>query len=389
MATTVDWANKIILVPRADLTLIQSVPTEIRQLDLDVFRLDLKALEAGSEGMTFLDTHSHNPPVTVGGVTLARVIEIINGYTVTFEDGQYAVNLTNANSNVGDVTNVNQVSIRSANSAGLTDVEINRKLSYQNIVWLTDDSDATNGILYPIGTKSNPVNNIPDALTILEKNNLGEIHAAGTWNFDSSHNINGIGISGSLSHSFINIGSGTPSDGTIFSKINIDGCGIGRSLYQSCIFGNMTAFNGDAFLCGFRGKIIFEESSGKTILVDCYSGIAGDSAPEIDFGLNTEIELSLRRYCGGLRFSNLVYPDDTITAEFVAGKLRISPSCESGVISARGLVKIYDSSQVGCIVDKSASIGNLASGIDVSAIEDKLDLIIAEKLSKIEFLALK
>ena len=56
-------------------------------------------------------------------VTRGRVVEIINGYTVTFEDGQYAVNLTGANSNISDVANVNQVSIRAANSAGLVLVE--------------------------------------------------------------------------------------------------------------------------------------------------------------------------------------------------------------------------------------------------------------------------
>ena len=65
------------------------------------------------------DTHRHNPPVDVGGVSLARVVEIINGYTLTFEDGQYAVNLYGANTNAADVVNVNQVSVRSSNSAGL------------------------------------------------------------------------------------------------------------------------------------------------------------------------------------------------------------------------------------------------------------------------------
>jgi hypothetical protein len=57
--------------------------------------------------------------VDVGGVVLARVVEIINGYTVTFEDGMYRVTLVGANSNISDVTNLNQVSIASTNSAGL------------------------------------------------------------------------------------------------------------------------------------------------------------------------------------------------------------------------------------------------------------------------------
>ncbi len=113
---TINWATKVINIPQNDLILISP---GIYELNLDNFRLTLKDLEDDEEGMPFLRTHNHNTEVVVGGVTLARVIEIINGYTVTFEDGQYAVVLTGANSNVPDITNVNQVSVRSNNSAGL------------------------------------------------------------------------------------------------------------------------------------------------------------------------------------------------------------------------------------------------------------------------------
>ncbi len=121
MAITINYLTKVINVPKADMTLVQSVPSEIRELDIDDFRLTLRDLEDSAEGMLYQATHSHNTTVTVGGVTLARVVEIINGYTITFEDGQYAVNLVGANSNIADVTNVNQVSVRSANSAGLVE----------------------------------------------------------------------------------------------------------------------------------------------------------------------------------------------------------------------------------------------------------------------------
>lgn len=123
MAISINWPTGVIYVPKTDTTLIQSVPTEIRELDLNVFRLALKDLEDSPSGMGFTKTHTHNPEVNVGGVTLARVVEVLDPYTITFEDGQYAVNLVGANSNVGDKANVNQVSIRSANSAGLIVVD--------------------------------------------------------------------------------------------------------------------------------------------------------------------------------------------------------------------------------------------------------------------------
>jgi hypothetical protein len=123
MTVSIDWTTKVITVPRADMPLVQTVPTEIRELDLNAFRLDLRDLEQSAAGMLYPPTHLHNTEVSVGGVTLARVIQIINDYTVTFEDDQYAVNLTSANSNVGDRVNVNQVSVRSTNSAGLVHVK--------------------------------------------------------------------------------------------------------------------------------------------------------------------------------------------------------------------------------------------------------------------------
>lgn len=116
MAITINWSTKVINVPQADLTSLGGGEYE---LDVDWFRLQLKNLEDSEEGMNFPDTHRHNTQVTLGTLVLARVVEIINGYTVTFEDGQYAVNLVGANNNISDVTNVNQVSVRSSNSAGM------------------------------------------------------------------------------------------------------------------------------------------------------------------------------------------------------------------------------------------------------------------------------
>jgi len=116
VAVSVDWATKVITIPQADLTLVSGTTY---QYDVDEFRLALKDLEDDQEGIPFLDTHQHNTEVTIGGVTYARTFEIINGYTVEFEDGQYGVTLFGANHNIGDVLVRNQVSVLIQNSAGL------------------------------------------------------------------------------------------------------------------------------------------------------------------------------------------------------------------------------------------------------------------------------
>lgn len=113
---TINWLTRVILVPQSFLTLVSGV---IYELDVDEFRLALKDIEDSEEGMPFPDTHRHNTEVVLSGVTYARTFEIINGYTVEFEDGAYTVRCAGANHNIGDVKVPNQVSLLIGNSAGL------------------------------------------------------------------------------------------------------------------------------------------------------------------------------------------------------------------------------------------------------------------------------
>jgi len=120
MAISIDWGTRVINVPQSYLT---NITGTLYELDTDQFRLDLKNLEDDPEGMPFPDTHRHNTQVTVAGVTYARVIEIINGYQIEFEDGQYSVRLVGSNNNFFDVENgvlaQNQVQVIPGNAAGL------------------------------------------------------------------------------------------------------------------------------------------------------------------------------------------------------------------------------------------------------------------------------
>ena len=148
MALSVTWGTKIINVLQADLT---PVTGTLYELDTDQFRKDLKNLEDGEAGMPFPDTHTHNTEVTVAGVTYARFIEIINGYSITFEDAQYSVRLAGSNNNFFDVENgilnQNQVQIIPGNAAGLitvvsgSGVTSQDKIDIADAVWDHADGD--------------------------------------------------------------------------------------------------------------------------------------------------------------------------------------------------------------------------------------------------------
>ena len=137
MAVSVNWSSGVIYVPQADLTFISGV---LYELDVDWFRLQLKALEDGEDGMCFPDTHRHETQSTLAGVTYARKIEILSPYTVEFEDGQYVVSCTGANHNISDVKVANQVSLIINNSAGLivTDTSGLTAQESANLQFMTD-----------------------------------------------------------------------------------------------------------------------------------------------------------------------------------------------------------------------------------------------------------
>lgn len=138
MAITIDWPTKIINVPQADLTLISGT---LYELDTNSFRLTLRDLEDNEEAMPFVRTHKHNTEVTVAGITYARVVEIINGYQVQFEDGAYSVRLVGSNNNIWDIQNgilvQNQVQVIPTNSAGLITVTSGSGLSSEQDTKLT------------------------------------------------------------------------------------------------------------------------------------------------------------------------------------------------------------------------------------------------------------
>lgn len=137
MAVSINWASRVITIPQADLVALGG---GLYQLDVNAFRLALKDIEDGEEGMAFPDTHRHNTTVVLSGVAYARTFEIINGYTVTFEDTgtPYAVSVVGGNHNIADVKNLNPVSLIIGNSAGLIQVASGSGLSVEQSQMLSE-----------------------------------------------------------------------------------------------------------------------------------------------------------------------------------------------------------------------------------------------------------
>ena len=368
MAISINWGTKVISILRADMTLIQSSPTEIRQLNLDTFRLTLKNLEDSADGMAFERTHSHNTSVTVGGVTLARVIEIINGYSVTFEDGQYAVNLVGANSNVADVVNVNQVSVRSANSAGLQDLSVILSAAYNGEICI-DVINGQAGTDVPIGTRTQPVNNFDDAKILAVKEGARTIRILEATTLSNTDFSDGyVFTSDNPGVTVLTVDPSANVEFCEFNNISIQGTADGNNVYRSCVLLDIEFTSGFIFQCSLNGDIHI--NGGQLLaLLSCFSNrVTGDQQPIIDFNGNGK--LILRDYQGAIELRNHTDTsgDGDVCLDFSSGVCLIHPSVTAGYIPVRGICRVVDNSTgTANVVDETVNnlVGSNATALGV------------------------
>ena len=351
MAITIDFASKIISVPRNDMTLLtdEDDPIEIRRLTINDFRVELRVLEASQAGIDDPDTHIHNPSVTVGGVVLARVVEIINGYSVTFEDGQYAVNLAGANSNIADVVNVNQVSVRSANSAGLQDLSTLLTAAYQGQVVFNTSGQA--GTAIPVGTRATPVDNFADAITISNTIGIRRIQMASSGTLQNSAVATGKVFSGDNSTAdTLTITTSAEVTDCTFENLKVTGVLDGNNTFKNCEVQNINYVNGLLQECSIVGTIEVD-GNAQCNIVNCWSGTAGiadDQLVTIDMGTSGN-SLALRNFSGGIKLINYA-GSGSISLDFASGRVVIDATCTGGTIGVRGICDVTDNSAAGCTV---------------------------------------
>jgi len=349
MAISITWATKVINIPQADLT---DLGGGIYELDIDVFRSTLNALQASEEGITELTTHVHNAPVTVAGVTLARVVEIINGYTITFENGTYAVNLVGANSNIADVTNVNSVSIRSANTAGLTySKQIENQSFLNSRIWIDVDTGEV-GTVFPLGTPGAPVNNLTNAQSIISSRAMpNRISLRGNLDI-SGHPLSYYDILGAgRKFSLIDF-DGSPTQNMYAKAISATGILSGTVQMELCKLYNLSNFIGTAIGSEISGTITLLNAQEEYYsFIDCHSNAtSGSLFPVIDANNCINPRINIKNFAGNLLFKNFSSNIGVANIECLSGLVTIDPTCVSGTITVAGLCQLVDNSGANCNV---------------------------------------
>ena len=340
MAISINWPTGVIFVPRADMTLIQSVPSEIRQLDLNSFRLTLKDLEDSDEGMPFPKTHNHNTEVLLSGIVYARIISILPPYSIEFEDGQYAVNCVGANHNIADVKIVNQVSLIVNNAAGLISNGAIEYSSFQGEITVSLSSPYF-GTTFPTGTLQAPVNNFTDAILIGDFRGLSEYFILGNATLDNGQNF--------IEHQFrgqsVNLSTITVADDAQVTNCEFYNCTLtgildGGSLVRDAIIEDLNYVNGLILRCMLNPGTIVLGGGGVAHFIDCYSGVPGVGTPVIDCGGSGQA-LTLRSYNGGIKLINKTGVD-FVSIDLNSGQVILDNTVTNGTVVVRGIGKLID-----------------------------------------------
>ena len=369
MNVVMDWGTLNINVPRDEMLLLQTVPVEVRQLDLTEFRYAMHDKQDDIAGMPFMHMHEHNPPVTVAGVALAQVVTIVNNYTVTFEDGLYNVNIVGGNSNVADNVVKNQVGVNTSNSAGLQDSTSLQAASFQGHVTI-DIYHGYEGTVFPTGTNRYPCKYLSDAKEIANREGLDEIL------FKSSYNLNldqhGVpeDVSGfklrasSYSTGILTVESAAICNNTQFDGFYISGVLDGDSEINNCIVGDIEYFNGFILNSALAGRITLGGNKN-AIISNCemYDAL---TPPIIDAGGSGQ-NATITKWSGKLLIDNIT-GDSKIGLGVLSGEIIVNPTCVSGIVSVHGNGSVLDNSQDGCyVIDKlvdGSELTNLATIIE-------------------------
>ena len=108
---TVNWSTNVITVPLSDLTLVSGTNY---QLTVDFWWQLIRDKNDDADATPYSGLYNNIPPTS----STPRIVEVLSPYTVTFENGNYSVNVIGGNTNLRDVVNKNNVSVNTNNTTG-------------------------------------------------------------------------------------------------------------------------------------------------------------------------------------------------------------------------------------------------------------------------------
>ena len=365
MAISVDYdvVPFLITIPKDDTTF--DIGTQY-YMDVNVFWDLLADYSDSDESMphplmyTRIPATSSTPSITE--IDLAY-------YRLQFEDGLYSVNIINGNTNIREVEIKNQVSVNTNNTTGFIDAQFLQHSTFGGSVHLKQ-SGGNPGVLYPLGTPSQPVNNLPDAKQIAINQGLTHISVEGTFVFDAADSLDGYVMEGeSSSQATIVLTPAALITNCIFRTATITGSLDGGCDASNCIIGSLDYIDGTLLDCFLTDGTI-TLSGAQANFLRCGSAVAGGAitdTPTLDLG-GTGTKLVIRDYQGGIKLINHNVGTDSTSIDMSSGQVVLDSTISSGTFTIRGIADVTDNSSGTAIINDdtlTAKVDELRTRLDL------------------------
>lgn len=218
-----------------------------------------------------------------------------------------------------------------------------------------DTTSSFSGVIHPVGTPRQPVNNFIDALSILQTNNFDSIFIIGNAIL-SDLDFTGLSIHGQdVLNSAIIVNASAN-----VTNVNFFDCTLGGALDTNagavkCIIGTVTSVSGQFDQCELDGYITL---AGDTFLTNCVHSRTNEN---IDVDVGTGSTFVVRNYFGDMKLVNKTGSDPVIL-DMSSGTIEVDGTVTNGTITVRGVGQVTDNSAGATVVtDDLVNPDNIAS----------------------------
>lgn len=196
-----------------------------------------------------------------------------------------------------------------------------------------------------VGTPTNPSDNVTDARTIADRDNLQSYQMRGSFSLDQDHEFwqfNGLAATFA---DIVNI-AGFSVDNSRFSQMTLTGAMTGSIECDRCNIEILTGLTGILRRCGLNQSVTLA-ALGETILDSCFSTSPGSVIPIIT--MTASSHLNIRNYSGDIQI-NSCEAGNIASIDLDPGHLVIDSSCTGGMIIVRGIGRLTNNGAAGVTV---------------------------------------
>lgn len=238
---------------------------------------------------------------------------------------------------------------------------------YGFAIWVDDGASNTNTTVGVDGTLANPVSTLAAARVLADSMNIHRYNILNASSFTLAATYENWVFHDIGHNSTIDLGS-QDVDNSVFEELIITGTqgGTGTISLIDCDITDLHDFDGEALYCWLIDSLVMDNNSS-AYLGNCYSAVAGNGTPTIDFHVASN-NIAFRNYSGGINVVNMS-SNDKLSIEG-NGQIIVDASCSNAPITARGNFSITDngSSTVWTYdaVYNKGFVRDTVSGIDVN-----------------------